>query len=170
MNTRRTCSDGRLPPPEGSVSPEKGHWRIETRRIVRVPTTPEDCGLCGCWQLAAVLRDCVELGPRKRKQEDAVGYYASSIAWGETTDEGMLEDIRGHWVGIENGTHLMRDVSFGEDACRVANRTAAHALAALRNLAIGLYELERAAGRASEAGCKSHCRRMTFSRAHKLLS
>jgi hypothetical protein len=152
------------------VSPEKGHWRIETRRIVRVPTTPEECGLCGCWQLVAVLRDCVELGPEKRKPEDSVGYYASSLAYGETTDEGMLADIRGHWAGIENGTHLMRDVSFGEDACRVADRTAAHALASIRNLAVGLYELERSKGRASKAGCKSHCRRMTFAQAHGMLS
>lgn len=170
MNTRRTCSNGGFPPPKESASPEKGHWRIETRRIARVPTTPEQCGLCGCWQLAAVYRDCVELGPKKRKPEDAVGYYASSVAYGQTTDEGMLEDIRGHWSGIENGTHLMRDVSFGEDACRVADRTAAHALASLRNLAVGLYELERSKGRASKAGCKSHCRRMTFAKAYGMIS
>jgi hypothetical protein len=151
------------------VSPEKAHWRIETRRIVRIPTTPEECGLCGCWQLVAVYRDCLELGPRKRKPEDAVGYYASSLAYRETTDEAMLEYIRGHWAGIENGTHLMRDVSFGEDACRVAERTAAHVLASLRNIGVGLYELARAKGRASKAGCKSHCRRMTFAMAYSMI-
>lgn len=170
MRTRRTCLTGGFPPPEGSAPSEKGHWRIESRRIVRVPTTPEECGLCGCWQLVAVLRDCVELGPKKRKQEDAVGYYASSIACGEVTDEQMLDEIRGHWAGIENGTHLMRDVSFGEDACRVADRTAAHALASLRNLAIGLYELERSKGRASKAGCKSQSRLMTFTKAYGMIS
>ena len=64
----------------------------------------------------------------------------------------------------------MRDISFGENACKVANRTAAHALAALRNLAIGLYELERSKGRASKAGCKSQCRRMTFAKAYVMIS
>lgn len=170
MTTRRTCLNGGLPPPKESVSPEKAHWRIETRRIVRIPTTPEACGLCGCWQLVAVYRDCLEMGPRKRKPEDAVGYYASSIACRETTDESMLEYIRGHWSGIENGTHHMRDVSFGEDACRVAERTAAHVLASLRNIGVGLYELERAQGTASKAGCKSHCRRMTFAMAFGMIS
>lgn len=170
MNTRKTCLNGRFPPPEGSVPYEKGHWRIERRRIVRIATTPAECGLCGCWQLMAVIRDCIELGPKKRKPGDAVGYYASSIAYDETTDEGMLDYIRGHWSGIENGTHLMRDVSFGEDACRIADRTAAHALASLRNLSVGLYELERSKGRASKAGCKSQIRLMTFSKAYGMIS
>lgn len=170
MNTRKTCWSGSLPPPKESAPREKGHWRIEDRRIVRIPTTPEECGLCGCWQLVAVHRDCIELGPKKRKQGDAIGYYASSIAYGETSDDGMQDYIRGHWAGIENGTHLYRDVSFGEDACRVADRTAAHALASLRNLAVGLYELERSEGRASKAGCKSQSRRMTFAKAFGMIS
>ena len=137
---------------------------------MRIATTPEECGLCGCWQLVAVFRVCIELGPKKRKEEDSVGYYASSIAYGDTTDDGMLDYIRGHWASIENGAHLMRDVSFGEDACRVADRTAAHALASLRNLAVGLYELERSEGRASKAGCKSQSRLMTFAKAYGMIS
>ncbi len=40
-----------------------------------------------------------------------------------------------------------RDVTLGEDACRTSNRTGAEALACLRNLANGAYELERAKGR-----------------------
>lgn len=45
---------------------------------------------------------------------------------------------RGHW-GIENRSHHKRDVVFFEDACRT--RKAARALAALRNLIIGLLHL-----------------------------
>lgn len=45
---------------------------------------------------------------------------------------------RGHWE-IENRLHHKRDVIFGEDACR--SRRAAQALAALRNLIIGLLHL-----------------------------
>ena len=55
--------------------------------------------------------------------------------------------IRGHWSAIENGTHYRRDVTLGEDACRTANRPGAAVLASLRNLANGLYELERAGQR-----------------------
>jgi hypothetical protein len=38
-----------------------------------------------------------------------------------------------------NGTHRVRDVSMGEDACRIAHPKAARNMVTLRNLAIGLY-------------------------------
>jgi hypothetical protein len=44
---------------------------------------------------------------------------------------------RGHW-GIENELHHVRDVSLGEDACRVRSHNAPQVLAAARNLALGL--------------------------------
>ena len=51
--------------------------------------------------------------------------------------------IRGHWSAIENGTHYRRDVTLGEDANRTANRKGAAVLASLRNLANGIYELQK---------------------------
>jgi hypothetical protein len=39
-------------------------------------------------------------------------------------------------VGIENSSHHIRDVTFGEDASTVHAGTAPHAMAAFRNLAI----------------------------------
>jgi Transposase DDE domain len=49
----------------------------------------------------------------------------------------LLELDRGHW-GIENGLHHVRDVTLGEDACRVRSGNAPQLLAAARNLALGL--------------------------------
>jgi hypothetical protein len=149
---------------------EKNHWRLERRRLARVSVTPEDIGLCGCWQVVAVRREREELDPRAEPPiSDEIGYYATSIADGEMTDDELLEVIRGHWSAIENGVHHRRDVSFGEDACRVAQRSAAHALATLRNLAIGLYEIQRSRDRIEANGCKSWCRRMTVAAALKML-
>lgn len=48
--------------------------------------------------------------------------------------------IRGHW-SIENGLHWVRDVTFGEDACRVRTGDAAQVLAATRNAVIGVLNL-----------------------------
>jgi len=150
------------------VAWEKEHWRLDRRRLVRVAVTPEEIGLCGCWQVIAIRREREELDPRT-KPSDEIAYYATSVSLDELTDEEMLEIIRGHWSAIENGVHHRRDVSFGEDACRVAQRSAAHALATLRNLAIGLYEIQNSFGRAGTNGCKSWCRRMTVAQALKLL-
>ena len=148
---------------------EKKHWRLDRRRLARVSVTPEDIGLCGCWQVIAVRRERDELDPRAGQPSDVIGYYATSLAVDEMTDDELLEAIRGHWSAIENGVHHRRDVSFGEDACRVAQPSAAHALATLRNLAIGLYEIQLSRDRVEANGCKSWCRRMTVAVALKLL-
>jgi len=54
---------------------------------------------------------------------------------------GMLDAIVGHWDAIDNGTHHVREMSMGEDACRVADPKAARNTVTLRNLANGLYNL-----------------------------
>ena len=51
--------------------------------------------------------------------------------------KGLLSVSRGHW-GIENRLHWVRDMSLGEDACRVRTGAAPEILAALRNVALRL--------------------------------
>ena len=151
------------------MSWEKDHWRLERRRLKRSAVTPEEIGLCSCWQVVAVRRERVHLAPCTEPPSDEIGYYATSVADRELSDDELLEVIRGHWSAIENGVHHRRDVSFGEDACRVAHRSAAHALATLRNMAIGLYEIQCSRDRVDANGLKSWCRRMTVAAALKLL-
>lgn len=163
------CCNSRLSPPDEALNWEKEHWRLERRRLKRLAVTPEEIGLCGCWQVIAVRRERQPLAPCTEPPSDEIGYYATSVAERELTDAELLDVIRGHWSAIENGVHHRRDVSFGEDACRVAQRSAAHALTTLRNLAIGLYELERSRNRVEAIGLKSWSRRMTVTAALKLL-
>jgi predicted transposase YbfD/YdcC len=51
--------------------------------------------------------------------------------------ERLLALARGHWE-IENRLHWVRDMSFGEDACRVRTGAAPEILAALRNAGLRL--------------------------------
>ncbi|HEU4405337.1 MAG TPA: ISAs1 family transposase [Polyangiaceae bacterium] len=51
--------------------------------------------------------------------------------------EALLGHVRGHW-GIEHRLHFVRDVVFGEDACRVRSDHAPHVFAAVRNAALHL--------------------------------
>jgi hypothetical protein len=167
---RNACSTSRPFPPEAAAAAwEKDHWRLDRRRLVRVAVSPEEIGLCGCWQVIAVRREREELDPRAGPPSDESGYYATSVAAEELTDAELLKVIRGHWSAIENGVHYRRDVSFGEDACRVAQRTAAQVLTTLRNLAIGLYELQCVRGQVTANGCKSWSRRLTVAAALRLL-
>ena len=60
----------------------------------------------------------------------------------------LLALNRGHW-GIENRLHYVRDVTMGEDACRVRSGAAPQVMAAVRNLVIGLLRLKGAKNIAS---------------------
>jgi hypothetical protein len=135
-----------------------------------VAVTPEEVGLCGCWQVLAVQRERTPLGAKADPPSVEIGYYASSLGQQELTEPELLQVVRDHWAAIENGSHYRRDVSMGEDASRVSKRGPAQILAALRNLALGIYELDRARGRTKTKELKAWCRRMTASKALKLLS
>lgn len=166
-----SCTSARqIFPPEVCGEWEKRHWRIERRDIVRMPVEPEHIGLYGCRQIIAYRRECHELDPRKAENEPLeIRYYVSSLAYDECTDEEMLKSIRDHWGGIENGTHLMRDVSMGEDKCRVRNTNAARILSSLRNLSVALYELALENNQTIVDSYTSWRRRMDFNSAHSIL-
>jgi hypothetical protein len=166
---RNACSTRRLSPPEDSVGWEKGHGRLDRRSLVRVPVSPEEIGLCGCWQVIVVRRQRVEMGLKASEPSEEISCYATSLGRDQLDDAELIEVIRGHWAAIENGSHYRRDVSLGEDASRVSKRGAAQVMATLRNLAIGLYELEQERQRTRAPGLKSWCRQMTVSVALQLL-
>lgn len=68
-----------------------------------------------------------------------VHYYLASHTRAEATAFDFLRWIREHWA-IENGLHYVRDVTLGEDACRVRKGASAQVLAALRNVAVHLLQ------------------------------
>lgn len=169
MIKRPVCSPSRLFPPEATAVWEKQHGRLERRRLARAAVTPEEIGLCGCWQVIAVKREVLDLCEPDAKASVEIGYYVSSLSLDERNDQAIGAMIRGHWSAIENGTHYRRDVTLGEDACRTTKSGGAAVLATLRNLANGLYELERHNERTNIDTLKSWCQRQTFSTAWSLL-
>lgn len=132
-------------------------WRIQTKGV-----TPEQAGLCGCWQFVAVWRERQELRQGKVIIEsEEYSFYATSAAPGQYTAQQLLQTIRDHWSASENGAHYRRDVSLGEDACRIGKRTGAHVMATLRNLVLGLFELQKHRGRTKARGFPGWRRRLT---------
>lgn len=162
------CLNSRLFPPDDAVEWETDHGRLERRRLARLAVTPEEIGLCGCWQIIAVRRERMPLCGTD-EPSDEISYYVTSADYDQYTEAELHAAIRNHWASIENGIHHRRDVSFGEDACRIAQRHSAHAMAALRNLAIGVYELQRELGKTGAEGCKSWSRQLTASKTLAIL-
>ena len=66
-----------------------------------------------------------------------VVYGITSLSPAQASAPRLLALTRQHW-GIENGLYYVRDVVFGEDACRARKGSTPRFLAAIRNLAIRL--------------------------------
>jgi predicted transposase YbfD/YdcC len=117
-------------------------WRLQ-----RVSLSPEAAGLCGCWQFLAVWRERQELRQGKvTEQSQEYSFYCTSAATKQYRAGQLLQAIRDHWGACENGSHYRRDVSLGEDASRISGRSGAYVMATLRNLLLGLMELQRHRG------------------------
>ncbi len=124
--------------------------------------SPEEIGLCGCWQVIAVERYSQGHHEPKESASLEIGCYATSLPIQQLDETALLALIRGHWSAIENGTHYRRDVTLAEDACRTASRDGAAVLASLRNLANGLYELQKNRKNTTADSLKSWCQQQTF--------
>jgi hypothetical protein len=84
-------------------------------------------------------------------------YLISSLDLRRHTPAEFLAYNRGHWC-IENRLHYVRDVTMGEDACRVRTGSAPQVLAGVRNTVIGL--LRRAGWDNIAAALRHHAARV----------
>jgi len=69
-----------------------------------------------------------------------VDYAITSVPRGQASAEQLLSWWRGHWK-IENQSHWVRDVTFGEDHCRVRTGNGPHNLAIFRNITMNYLRL-----------------------------
>ncbi len=71
------------------------------------------------------------------KTSHEVVYLITPLTALEASPQRLLALVRGHW-SIENSSHYVRDVTFGEDRSRLRSGRAPQILATFRNLAITL--------------------------------
>jgi hypothetical protein len=113
----------------------KGQGRRESRTVIA--TTELTTYLRPQWpdlqQVYQIRRERWEKGNHAVE----VAYRITSLRPDQADAKRLLELDRGHW-GIENGLHHVRDVTLGEDACRVRSANAPQVMAAARNIALGL--------------------------------
>jgi predicted transposase YbfD/YdcC len=141
-------------------------WRLQ-----RVGLSPEEAGLCGCWQFLAVWRERQELRAGKViESSEEYAYYCTSAAPEQSSARQLLQSIRDHWGASENGSHYRRDVSLGEDACRISGRTGAFVMATLRNLLLGLFELRQHRGKTRARTFPGWRRQLTTTQKFQLLT
>ena len=116
---------------------DRQRGRVE-HRVIRV-STEMNAYLAPAWPLieqVAEVRRTVSV--RKTEQiSDEVVYLITPLTPQEASPARLLELVRGQW-GIENGSHYVRDVTFGEDRSHLRSGQGPQIMAAFRNLAITL--------------------------------
>ena len=136
--------------------PKARHGRRETRRLWALgdPEANAYVGSSGAhgtpWphvrQICRIERERVHV---RRGQvvdvEAEVTYAITSRPAERASAADLLRANRAHWQ-IENGSHWVRDVVLGEDACLVHSGAAPQVLAACRNLTLTLLRRAGYAG------------------------
>jgi predicted transposase YbfD/YdcC len=140
--------------PDPSVQVVEQHdthsQRIEHRRLAVSTELVGYSDWSGLAQALCIERRVVDMHTGKVSAERA--YAVTSLSPERATPQQLLALWRGHWL-IENRLHYVRDVTYGEDQATVRAGRGAQALAAIRNVAIGLLRL------AGETNIAAGCRR-----------
>jgi hypothetical protein len=114
---------------------DKGHGRREYRQLTSTTLLKGYLDWPDAGQVFEVER--VRVVGDKMRVEVVQGI--TSLGRGKADAARQLGLTRGHWE-IENGLHLVRDVTPGEDACHVRRGSAPQVLAAIRNVVAYLLE------------------------------
>jgi hypothetical protein len=117
-----------------ATASNKGHGRRETRTLTSTTSLSDGYldwpGLGQCFKL---VRERTARG--KTTTETVFGI--TSLGREQADARRLLKLTRQHW-GIENCVFYVRDMSFGEDACRARTGAGPYILSCLRNAAINL--------------------------------
>jgi hypothetical protein len=111
---------------------DKEHGRRE-RRTLKATTALNDYL---DWPSVAQVGQVESEVLRDGKVSHDVRYFVTSASRSRANAGALLKWVRGHW-SIENRSHYVRDVTFGEDASRIRKGSGPQVMAALRNAAIG---------------------------------
>ena len=121
---------------------DKGHGRVERRTLRTTSILTAGQQWRGLRQGFKVTRVRTIKGQTTVEEVHGITSLAPDRAGAAV----LLAHLRDHWQ-IENGLHYVRDVTLGEDACRVRRGSAPQVLAALRNAVVHLLAGVEAASR-----------------------
>jgi predicted transposase YbfD/YdcC len=115
---------------------EKGHGRIDSRKISLITVTPTSIEFPHAETLIKVQR-------ASRKTDGTLSretsFYVSSISKDKFNLKTWLQTIRNHWGGIEIRNHWRKDACLMEDKTRSKKPNIVAALAMLRNCYLKLF-------------------------------
>ena len=133
---------------------EKGHGRIEIRRLTASPALNDYIQWPGVKPVFEYSYERIEVSTGQVKQKTQYGI--TSLSPNQASAADLLALRRGHWT-IENKSHWVRDVVLGEDASQVRRGVIPQVMSALRNTALAVLRF---------AGYQSVSKAMRYFAAH----
>jgi predicted transposase YbfD/YdcC len=133
------CTPGFSPPPKDlrtAPTINKAHGRLEYRTLQASTALNEYLDWPGVQQVFRLDRKTIILKTGAVRHKTVYGL--TSLAPVRADAARLLQLTRNHW-SIENCSHWVRDVTFGEDRSQVRKGDLPHVMAALRNCVIGLF-------------------------------
>lgn len=118
-------------------SVDKQHGRLEVRHL----RTSAELGtyLAPHWPSVAQVFQVERTVTRQGRTTHELAYGMTSLTTTRLPPDDLLALIRSHWH-IENRSHWRRDVTLGEDACRVTLGQTPQVLATLNNTVLALVD------------------------------
>ena len=126
---------GSPPDLEAAETADKGHGRIEVRRLALSRESVPYLQWPGAAQVCRIERTRQVAG----KSSHEIAYAITSLARERAGPEDLLALVRQHW-SIENRLHYRRDVALREDHSRIRTGNAPQVIAALRNTVLCLVQ------------------------------
>jgi predicted transposase YbfD/YdcC len=133
------CTPGFSPPAKDlrtAPTINKGHGRLEYRTLQASTALNEYLDWPGVQQVFRLDRKTIILKTGEVRQKTVYGL--TSLPPVRADADQLLQLTRNHW-SIENCSHWVRDVTFGEDRSQVRKGALPQVMAALRNCVIGLF-------------------------------
>lgn len=118
---------------QSASSCHKGHGRFERRTLTSTTALNDYADWPGVAQCFKLVRERTLHG--KTTTQTALGI--TSLGRDQASARRLLKLTRQHWM-IENGVFYVRDVSMGEDHCRVRTGAAPMILSTIRNVVLNL--------------------------------
>lgn len=116
----------------------QGHGRIERRSLQTSTAMNDFLDWPGVSQVFLIER--YRIHARSGQTQYQANFGLTSLTLQQANAETLLQVVRDHWH-IENRSHWVRDVTFGEDASQLRKGRLPQIMAALRNWAISIIRL-----------------------------
>jgi predicted transposase YbfD/YdcC len=129
----------------------RGHGRVERRDLTLTTALAAYLTWPGQQQVFQVVR--ARTNRRTGEVSGEIAFGITSLPPARADAAFVLARLRNHWI-IENGSHYVRDVTFGEDHSQVRTGSIPQVMTAFRNTAIALL---RTSG---EVNIAAACRRL----------